>query len=248
MTTQTTIAARDKKILIVDDEEFIRQIVGRFAREMGAADVTFAKTGRGALEHLSSAQTPFDLVISDFNMPETNGLELLKQVRVSAGGIPNDLPFIMLTGIADKAVVGAAIGLDIDAFVTKPVSRDFLKSRISHALEDKRRIHAPDHYQTIDVSFAKKETTSDEPSRRPASTYIPRRPVRGGAVQDKEPGYGMKISLDKVKPGAVLSQDICSPTGDVLLRRGATLSPRLITRIKELAHLDIEIKDVWVEV
>lgn len=247
MNTPEKIISGARKILIADDEDFIRQIVARFARETCDATLVPARNGAEALTYLATdPDKPFDLIISDYNMPEINGLALLKRLRTGATGGRADLPFIMLTGRSDKDVVAAAIALDVDAFVTKPVSRDALKARMAHALSESRALKPPPAYDQVDIGFS--NGLGDEAvTRRPPATVLTRRkPV--ASAPEKEPGYGLRMDLDKVKPGAVLAQDVRSPSGDVLLRRGATLSERLIARLKELGDLDIPVTEVWVTV
>ncbi|HET9419747.1 MAG TPA: response regulator [Nocardioides sp.] len=76
------------KILVVDDSRVMRQIVIRTLRQAGHGghELSEAENGRLALEHIQV--TPPDLVLSDWNMPEMNGIDLLERLRASGSTIP----------------------------------------------------------------------------------------------------------------------------------------------------------------
>jgi len=120
-------------ILLVDDVAFARQTVSRVLTAMGRPVVIEAENGGTALEILRSKRT-IDFVISDFNMPYLNGLQLLKAVRTGESSAHRSLPFAMLTGFSDKHLVDSALALDVNAFLVKPVSRKTLSERLSKML------------------------------------------------------------------------------------------------------------------
>ncbi|HWA75501.1 MAG TPA: response regulator [Polyangiaceae bacterium] len=97
-----------RKILIVDDSKAMRLIVRRAVRQAGFEDVevTEATNGQEALSALQS--TPVDLVISDWNMPEMSGIELLNQL--TARGLKVKLGFITTEGTPEMRAVAATAG------------------------------------------------------------------------------------------------------------------------------------------
>lgn len=78
---------------------------------------------------------PAYCVITDFNMPEANGLQLLKAIRCGETRIPRDTPVILLTGLDDDFVISAAQQLDVSVLLHKPVPRDVLWEKIQSALK-----------------------------------------------------------------------------------------------------------------
>jgi CheY-like chemotaxis protein len=225
-------------VLIVDDEQFSRVIVARFLRELGNPQITYAKDGSEALAALVTPGANYRMVISDFNMPVKNGLELLKIVRSSTGSIRYDIPFLMLTGLADQAVVGAALALDTDSFVVKPVSKVALEARILRALSEQRDLKTPQAYAEVDITAACAGLLSHEP----VGTFDKNR-----AKKEATPANAQRLSLSSVKPGAVLADDIRAPNGELLLACGAVLSPRLLNRLRDLSSLKIPIDEIWVK-
>jgi CheY-like chemotaxis protein len=226
-------------VLVVDDETFSRQIVVRFLRDLGSPNIVVAKNGAEAIGALVSPSASFRLIISDFNMPAKSGLELLKFIRTSTSFIPNDIPFLMLTGLADQAVVGAAMALDVDAFVVKPVSKAALESRICHSLADARTIKPPRDYANIDVTSAFSQLNKRDPACQT--------PNKSSKRQNSDSPVGRRVSLDSVQPGEILAEEIRAPTGELLLASGVPLTPRLISRLRDLVSLRIPIESVWVQ-
>jgi two-component system chemotaxis response regulator CheY len=115
-----------KKILIVDDSESVRMIARIALREQGY-EVVEAGNGIEALKQLDAERV--NLVISDVNMPEMDGITLLKQIKASAKH--KFMPIIMLTTEAgqDKKDEGRAAGAK--AWITKPFQPNVLVAAVS---------------------------------------------------------------------------------------------------------------------
>ena len=142
----------DMRVLVADDESFSLSIVGRMLREMGCTDVVQAAGGAKAYASFQQDSPPgIRLAIVDFNMPDINGLQILKMIRTGQTAAPRDLPVLMLTGTADGGLVSAAAALDIGAFVVKPVSKATLGTRLAKALAEPRAAKPVEAYQRIDV-------------------------------------------------------------------------------------------------
>ncbi len=224
-------------VLVVDDEHFSRQIVSRFLRELGNPEIHAAREGGEALGIL--AVVPIRVAICDFNMPGMNGLDLLKAIRTSTSLIRADLPVVMLTGVSDRALVGAAVALDVDAFVVKPASKAVLASRLDRALADGREIKPAAAYAAVDVGVAAANLRMGEP------VGLARRSERPGDPAVRSAG-GRRVRLDAVQPGVVLADDIRASTGELLLAGGTVLTARLIGRLRDLAGMKLGIDHVWV--
>lgn len=125
------------KTLVVDDMMTMRKIVSRCLKECGLTNVTEVDDGATAWPALElAAQTgkPFELVISDWNMPKMQGIELLKKVR--SNPLTKSVPFIFITAEAEKDQVVAAIQLGASNYVTKPFTPATLREKLElvHAL------------------------------------------------------------------------------------------------------------------
>jgi CheY-like chemotaxis protein len=131
---QTHQPGLDACILIVDDYSNMRSITKSVLLRMGYSDILEARDGEKALNIIRSSK--IDLVISDVNMPKMSGLELLNAVRnqESIAGVP----FIIITGEADKNTVLAAAKAKVSAYLLKPFSPDGLKAKIEKVLPAQR--------------------------------------------------------------------------------------------------------------
>lgn len=125
---------QEARILLVDDEQSVLNALQRFFRRSGYEGVVTCTSGREGLA-LFETSGPFQLVISDYRMPEMNGVEFLSAVRVRWP----DTVRIVLSGFADtSAIIAATNEGNIYKFIPKPWDEDFLLQSVHEALE----IHA----------------------------------------------------------------------------------------------------------
>jgi PAS domain S-box-containing protein len=127
-------------VLYIDDEPDLLDLGKLFLERGGKFTVTITGSAREGLQHLS--RTSFDAVISDYQMPDMDGIELLKQVRSLYG----NLPFILFTGRGREEVVIEAINHGVDFYLQKggPPAAQFaeLKHKLSVAVERRRTVDA----------------------------------------------------------------------------------------------------------
>lgn len=117
------------RVLIVDDMMTMRKIVARSCKDIGFTDITEAADGLKAWEALSNATTPFGLVISDWNMPNCTGLDLLKRVR--ADNRYAKVPFVLLTAESEGHQVAEAVKAGVDNYIVKPFTPELLKNKLA---------------------------------------------------------------------------------------------------------------------
>lgn len=119
-------------LLIVDDHKTMLQIVHNLLSQIGFADIDAAVDGVGALERMRSKR--YDLIISDWNMPNMDGMQLLKHVRASDNPQVKALPFILVTAESKPENIIAAKQAGVNNYVVKPLSLVTLKQRIDTTL------------------------------------------------------------------------------------------------------------------
>ena len=122
-------------ILVVDDSRAMRMILLRELRKAGydTSDVLEAENGRVALERIREGGV--DLVLSDWNMPELNGMGLLQSLRREG----NDIPFGFVTSESTPLMHRDALDAGADFVVTKPFSADSLSVQVERVLEGRRQ-------------------------------------------------------------------------------------------------------------
>jgi DNA-binding response OmpR family regulator len=116
------------KILVVDDDELIREILSEILKAHGFLDVTMAESGEDALSKVAAAGAPFDIFMFDIQMPGMDGIELCRQVR--SFDIYRKSPVIMITAMNDKEYVDNAFRAGATDYVTKPFDTTELVTRL----------------------------------------------------------------------------------------------------------------------
>jgi two-component system chemotaxis response regulator CheY len=113
-------------VMVIDDQPAARSMLKKMLKEMQINQVFEAGNGREALRLLDSAPEMIDMVICDWNMPGMSGIDLLRQVR----SVGFDVPFLMVTGRADKESVIEAKDAGVSAYVSKPFSQTQLEAKM----------------------------------------------------------------------------------------------------------------------
>jgi two-component system chemotaxis response regulator CheY len=120
-------------VLVVDDFSTMRRIVSNLLREAGFGHISEAEDGAEALRKLQNGN--FQFVVSDWNMPNMTGLELLQAVRASS--TLKDLPFLLVTAEARKENIVDAAKSGADGYIVKPFTAAILSQKIEAILHRK---------------------------------------------------------------------------------------------------------------
>ena len=117
---------QNMKILTVDDFSTMRRIIRNMLRQLGFTNIVEAEDGAEALSLLQREKV--DFVISDWNMPNMSGLDLLKAIRADENLKP--LPVLLVTAEALKENVLEAVKAGVNNYVVKPFTAETLKEKI----------------------------------------------------------------------------------------------------------------------
>ena len=119
-------AASAIKVMVVDDQNSMRAMIRRTLQDIGFKDI---RDKAGPAEALAAIRADrVHLIISDFNMPDMDGLQFLEAVR--GDPVIGKTVFIMLTGSADRDIVQRAAALGVNNYVVKPFAPAALKEKI----------------------------------------------------------------------------------------------------------------------
>jgi len=125
MTTQT-----DLKFLVVDDFSTMRRIVRGLLKEMGCNNVDEAEDGSAALQMLKNSK--FDFIVTDINMPNMNGFDLLRAVKAEA--TLKHIPVLMVTAEARKEDIVMAAQSGAAGYIVKPFTKATLEEKVTKIL------------------------------------------------------------------------------------------------------------------
>jgi two-component system, chemotaxis family, chemotaxis protein CheY len=121
----------DMRVLIVDDFSTMRRIIKNLLRDLGFSNTVEADDGTSALALLQEGN--FDFIISDWNMPGMEGIELLQKVR--ADERLKKLPFLLVTAESKREQIVQAAEAGVNGYIVKPFTAATLKEKIEKIFE-----------------------------------------------------------------------------------------------------------------
>jgi two-component system, chemotaxis family, chemotaxis protein CheY len=119
------------KILVVDDFSTMRRIIKNLLRDLGFTNVSEADDGSTALPMLQNGD--FDFVVTDWNMPGMQGIDLLREIRKDDK--LKHLPVMMVTAEAKKEQIVAAAQAGVNGYIVKPFTAATLKGKLDKIFE-----------------------------------------------------------------------------------------------------------------
>jgi two-component system chemotaxis response regulator CheY len=116
------------KVLIVDDSSTMRRIIGNVVQQLGIKKDDFDEAEDGVVAWKLLSQNKYDVVLTDWNMPNMNGLQLVQKIR--GEGEHRGVPIIMITTEGGKGEVITALKAGVNNYIVKPFSADVLKEKL----------------------------------------------------------------------------------------------------------------------
>jgi two-component system chemotaxis response regulator CheY len=116
------------KVLVVDDMLTMRKLVTKALKEIGFTQFTEAGDGAKAWEAVTAPGASIGLIVSDWNMPNSTGVDLLKRVR--ADGRFKALPFFLVTAESEKSQIVEALKAGVTGYIVKPFDTATLKKQL----------------------------------------------------------------------------------------------------------------------
>lgn len=127
---------RQIQILIVEDNESIGNLLSNILRSAGFKNVTEAINGKMALEKIE--QKRFDLILTDWMMPEMDGLELVKKIRTGSDDVKH-IPILMISASESAKDIVKTMDWKINGYLVKPFSVDTILSMIEDVINKRER-------------------------------------------------------------------------------------------------------------
>lgn len=252
----------NKTYLIVDDDAIAIDFQIRILKKIGIKNIKTATNGFEALNILESKE--IDCVITDFNMPEMDGLQLLKQIRTNQGEINNNMPVVMVTSHNNRDLIGVSMALSVNAIILKPLKKNSLEEKLNVLFQNDKKILPIESYANVNVEAAAEfiktnahmleiqsnHKTSDKYVS--ASTFFNKqnkseRKISNSKYNPKSVSKFEHCSIDKLKIGSVLMKDIFDKNGRKLLAEGQTITQSILNRIHNLNGSFQQQGDVFVQ-
>ena len=120
------------RILIVEDDEINRKLLASILKSIGFKEVVEAENGKFAWEKMQ--KETFDLVLTDWMMPELDGLQLLQKIRQSSDGLENT-PVLMVTALGKQDDIAKASKWNVDGYIVKPYTVTTILAKIEEVMK-----------------------------------------------------------------------------------------------------------------
>jgi Flp pilus assembly protein TadD len=245
---------RDNLIfLVVDDIPNIRMTIRNMLHNLGYANVTEADDGLKALIKLNSQK--IDIAIVDWNMPNMNGIDLLRRMRSDRN--LSDIPFIMISGEVGDDTIAEAAETEVDAYIIKPFVATTLEEKITQVLNRKKNPHPLDTCLRQAQAFTQSKQFSNAMGELKKAASLQMNDPRisfglaelykqMGLFEEAEKAYKKAIHLEQkfIKAHDGLA-DLYKITGDskkrlAVLTEALNVSPRNASRQAGLGKLFLE--------
>lgn len=122
------------KILIVDDSSTMRRIIGNVIKQLGFSNEDFDEAEDGLKAWNMMKEKKYNILLTDWNMPNMNGLQLVKLVRTESID-HKKIPIIMITTEGGKGEVVAALKSGVNNYIVKPFSAEVLKEKLDSVMK-----------------------------------------------------------------------------------------------------------------
>ncbi len=155
------------KVLVIDDSFIMRRVLRNALEQLGITNIIEAEDAHAALALIT--EHPVRIILADWNMPNMDGLSLLKIIRSEEE--TKDIPFVMITGRNTKEDIQDAILLGVDDYLLKPVKAYVLQQKLARFLPElqekqrkkkKLKPRAPEQEETSTSPSAKEATPAPE--------------------------------------------------------------------------------------
>ncbi len=214
------------RVLFVDDEPFVRRVTVDMLKGLGINEVSAAGNGVEAISLMGEHE--IDLLITDIQMPEMNGIELIRQVRMGKTPVDQGLRTIVVTSFSSTEVLSSCLLLDINGFLVKPITPASAREKILTALNERQSVRAAGTYlqvkSDLEVLEAASKQEQGESNAASADSEL---------VADETEG-GVLMPIRQLQPGMELLENLYALNGVKLLPKGEVLTEVMTNRVIDL--------------
>jgi CheY-like chemotaxis protein len=213
------------RILVVEDEPFQRRILGAVLRSKGFGRICEAGSGSAAIGMLETEL--INTVVSDVDMPDLNGLELLRQIRTGQTPARRDIGFIILTSHSNTEVLGAAMALDVNGFIVKPFTTRVILDKIVRTRRESMSLRPESEYAAVvtDLASLRSARLLSGASSQHMAANVSDHPSR------------ITIPIAELKVGMRVANNLTAMDGTIIIAAETTLTTALINLVSDLKEL-----------
>ncbi len=234
----------EKKILVVEDERLMRNLLIQMLKRMGFKDVNAVDNAEEVVNTNKFWKT--DLLVTDIEMEGMSGLDLIGLIRNERSPLSPEVPIMVLTGMSKLQILMEAAEQKIQGFLTKPVSEDILRQRIEEILGKSSQLVYRDPQLIIETKELSE--SSQEPLKKVSDNFEDDK-------NEKEQQENMErtetiiinnvlMDLDKLTVGMVLGEDIVA-RGHTILLAGKVIQEGHVKVLNDLSAF-IDKKEILV--
>jgi CheY-like chemotaxis protein len=245
-------------ILVVDDQKFIRGVIAQGLKGFGARVIeasdgfealtilglgdgmstsTFEQLKRQRPDLFESIRPPeqkIDCVVSDIRMVPMNGLEMLKAIRAGMSKAHRDIPVVIMSAHTDEALIGAAVALDAQGFVAKPLSRKTVSDCIVRACQLPLTLKPADVYKMLLIPELDASTIETDVGKMAESVVAT---IRAGDVAAATGQASIDVLLQNLKVGDVLNENLSTKSGRLVAPSGTRVTDVLMGALRDLSNI-----------
>ncbi len=224
---------RNIKILVVEDDDFTRKIILRVLHDLGFSNASDVDSAESAIKLFEV--NGFDLIITDINMHGMNGMKFIQLIRAGKTHAKPETRVVVLTSFSQTEILGTALKLDINGFLVKPIIPAVVEEMIEQAMSERLHIHSPVAYEAVKTELKSLPRLGEQPTK-----------TQGGAAvtleihqtrSSNESSKAHYLSLNRLRQGMILKENVHLKDGTLILLSGHTLSELTINRLIDLKVL-----------
>jgi CheY-like chemotaxis protein len=255
--SQTLDFLKGLRILVVDDQKFIRNMVAQGLKGVGA-EVVEASDGLAglniiglgtntgsSLEQLKSKRPDLfesnnagvgkiSCVVTDIRMAPMNGLEMLKAIRVGYTKAERSLPVVIMSAHTDEPLISASVALDAHGFASKPISQKTITDRILRAMKVKFNPKPIEVYKTLFIPELDDTIFSSDVSQISNNLL---NVVRAGDVNALTGERATTVSWRSLHVSDVVAVDFKTKSGQLVVPAGTQVNDVLMNALLDLSQL-----------
>lgn len=221
------------KILVVEDDSFTRKIILRVLQDFGYLNIVDVDSATSAIKLF--ADNTFDLIITDVNMPGMNGLKFAQLIRAGKTHAKPETRIVVLTSFSQTEIIAAALALDINGFLVKPIIPAVVEEKLTQAVSERLHLHSPVAYEAVKTELKSLAVFDD---RQPGALSNPGITLGNHEIRNNRKGTSaFHLALRRLRPGMKLKENVHLKDGTLILLSGHTLSELSINRLNDLKAL-----------